>query len=151
MNNNKVDHTCHDYSCYLEQGGPIPNPKKAEANFPAKLHRMLSDDTLSDIITWMVRIRGPGSLQTSTTCIIVDLLTVRGCSQYQPHGRSFKILEKKLLVVSSAAHEYFGLTKYESFTRQLSGWGFKRLHRPGSDFGSYYHPVFLRGLPTLTR
>jgi len=40
-------------------------------------------------------------------------------------------------------------SKYESFTRQLNGWGFKRLHQSGNDFNAYYHECFLRGLPHL--
>ena len=66
----------------------------------------------------------------------------------QPHGRAFKIRNKDLLT-SRAVPGYFGQTKFESFTRQLSGWGFKRLHRLGPDKGCYYHECFLRGLPPL--
>jgi len=40
--------------------------------------------------------------------------------------------------------------KYESFTRQLNAWGFKRLYQSGSDSGCHYHECFLRGLPKLT-
>ena len=43
----------------------------------------------------------------------------------------------------------FVLRKYESFTRQLNGWGFNRLHQSGNDFNAYYHECFLRGLPHL--
>ncbi|KAL7525859.1 hypothetical protein ACHAXR_001191, partial [Thalassiosira sp. AJA248-18] len=65
---------------------------------------------------------------------------------WMPHGRAWRILSKDLLV-STAAPVHFGQTKFESFTRQLSGWGFKRLHRRGADFGCYYHQAFLRGIP----
>ena len=46
--------------------------------------------------------------------------------------------------------KYFAQKKYESFTRQLNGWGFKLLHQAGNDFNAYYHECFLRGLPQLT-
>ena len=46
--------------------------------------------------------------------------------------------------------KYFGMAKFESFTRQLNGWGFKRLHQSGNDSNAYYHDCFLRGLPHLT-
>ena len=46
--------------------------------------------------------------------------------------------------------KYFVQSKYESFTRQLNGWGFKRLHQSGNDFNAYYHECFLMGLPHLT-
>mmetsp|Transcript_27391 Transcript_27391/g.54803 ORF Transcript_27391/g.54803 Transcript_27391/m.54803 type:complete len:369 (+) Transcript_27391:214-1320(+) len=69
---------------------------------------------------------------------------------WMPHGRAWKILNKDLLV-SEVIPQYFVQTKYESFTRQLSGWGFKRLHQSGPDFRAYYHECFLRGLPHLTQ
>ena len=46
--------------------------------------------------------------------------------------------------------KYFVQSKYESFTRQLNGWGFKRLHQSGNDFNAYYHECFLSGLLHLT-
>jgi hypothetical protein len=67
----------------------------------------------------------------------------------QPHGRAFKVLDKKLLV-EEAIPKHFGQSKYPSFTRQLSGWGFKRFQKMGPDFGCYYHECFLRGHPRLT-
>jgi hypothetical protein len=51
----------------------------------------------------------------------------------QPHGRAWKIQDKD-----------------ESFTRQVNGWGFKKLHQLGNDYNAYYHEQFLRGLPHLT-
>ncbi len=57
-------------------------------------------------------------------------------------------MDKELLV--SKIHKYFALKRFHSFIRQLSGWGFKRLHQPGPDHGCYYHECFLRGIPRLT-
>ncbi len=70
--------------------------------------------------------------------------------RWMPHGRAWKIFDKDLLV-SEVIPKYWGQTKYESFSRQLSGWGFKRLHQSGPDFRAYYHECFLRGLPFLTK
>lgn len=114
-----VDHTYYDFSLFMEKGGQLPNQKKSGNNFPSNLHRILSDENFSDIITWM------------------------------PHGRTLKILDKRLLL-STVIPTYFGQTRFESFTRQLSNWGFKRLHQSGPDSGCYYHQCFLRGLPPLT-
>jgi hypothetical protein len=69
---------------------------------------------------------------------------------WMPHGRAWKILNKELFM-KEVTPNYFGQNKYESFTRQLSGWGFKHLHQSGPDFRAYYHECFLRGLPHLTR
>ena len=40
------------------------------------------------------------------------------------------------------------ITKFESFTRQVNGWGFKRITQ-GPDLNSYYHELFLQGMPHL--
>ena len=68
---------------------------------------------------------------------------------WMPHGRAWKIHDKDLLM-EEVVPEFFGQSKYASFARQLSGWGFKRLHQTGADFGCYYHECFLRGHPKLT-
>jgi hypothetical protein len=52
-------------------------------------------------------------------------------------------------LLSEVVPKYFAQKKYESFTRQLNGWGFKLLHQAGNDFNAYYHECFLRGLPQL--
>jgi len=68
---------------------------------------------------------------------------------WMPHGRAWKIHNKDLLI-QEVVPKFFVQSKYESFTRQLNGWGFKRLHQSGNDFNAYYHECFLRGLPYLT-
>ncbi len=52
-----VDHTYRDLSRYIDNGGQLIKHKKSEANFPCKLHKMLSNPSHSDAITWMVRMR----------------------------------------------------------------------------------------------
>ena len=66
----------------------------------------------------------------------------------QLHGRAWKIHNKELLI-NEIAPKYFVQSKYQSFARQLNGWGFKHLHRAGNDFNAYYHECFLRGMPQL--
>lgn len=64
-----------------------------------------------------------------------------------PHGRSFRILNIQKLE-QYAIPRYFRHGNYSSFSRQINGWGFKRsMHGP--NYQSYYHPLFLRGLPHL--
>ncbi|KAL3785967.1 hypothetical protein HJC23_005676 [Cyclotella cryptica] len=116
----RTDHTYHDYATQMPSPYEYPITKKSTSNFPAKLHKMVSDPSNSRAIQW------------------------------QPHGRAWKVLDKDLLV-NVVIPKYFVQTKYESFTRQLSGWGFKRLHQTGPDYRCYYHECFLRGLPHLTR
>jgi hypothetical protein len=67
----------------------------------------------------------------------------------KPHGKTWKIHNKELLM-SEIVPEFFAQSKFESFTRQLNGWGFKRLQQPGNDHNAYYHENFQRGLQGLT-
>lgn len=55
----------------------------------------------------------------------------------KPHGRAWKILDKERLV-SEVIPNYYVCKKFESFTRQLNGWGFKRLHQTGPGTCSYF-------------
>jgi len=96
--------------------------KKREI-FPEKLIEILSDSSLSEIISWL------------------------------PHGRSFviirpdiftqQVLPKYLPPIDTRAS-----TKYPSFTRKLNRWGFRQATR-GPDTGAFHHPLFRRDKPEL--
>ena len=49
-----VDHTYHDFSTYIIEGGELTKHKKSDNNFPARLHKLVSDGHSNDVITWMV-------------------------------------------------------------------------------------------------
>ena len=49
-----VDHTYHDFSNYIIEGGELTKHKKSDNNFPARLHKLISDVNSNDVITWMV-------------------------------------------------------------------------------------------------
>ena len=68
---------------------------------------------------------------------------------WQPHGRAFVVREPKTFV-ADLMPRFFRQTKLTSFQRQLNLYGFSRLTR-GADAGGYYHELFLRGKPYLTR
>jgi len=57
---------------------------------------------------------------------------------WMPHGRAFKVIDKERLI-SEVIPKYFVCRKYTTFTRQLNGWGFRRLYQSGQDHGCYYH------------
>ncbi|KAL9178689.1 hypothetical protein ACHAXT_003820 [Thalassiosira profunda] len=146
-----VDHTYRDFSRYLEEGGKAVRCKKQGRNFPAKLHQMCSEPRYSDIIAWMVS-QYPCETNSSFGVhpSVRELIALIRLFLPSPAtGRAFRILDKGRLM-SEAVPDYFTQKRFASFTRQLSGWGFKRLHRPGQDYGCYYHELFLRGLPKLT-
>lgn len=67
---------------------------------------------------------------------------------HSAHGRSWRILQQKRFELQVIPH-YFTHGRYASFARQVNVWGFKRVIH-GTDYGSYYHPLFLRGIPHLT-
>lgn len=64
-----------------------------------------------------------------------------------PHGRSFRVLQPKAFE-ERVIPLFFRHGRYASFARQVNGWGFHRVTN-GPDYGSYYHELFLRGLPHL--
>jgi hypothetical protein len=69
-------------------------PKANPDLFPAKLYRILQMPEYANIIAW------------------------------QPHGRTWAILNKQLLV-SIVLPVHFNHSNYESFNRSVNGWGFK--------------------------
>ncbi|KAL7528819.1 hypothetical protein ACHAXR_002657 [Thalassiosira sp. AJA248-18] len=79
--------------------------------------------------------------------------------RFMPHGRSWTVLDKELLR-TLVLPRYFNHSKFESFNRQVNGWGYKvrillsmfilRLLQAGPDQKSYYHECFLRSRPELT-
>ena len=81
------------------------------------------------------------------------LFTILSIPQYRniicwlPHGRSF-VIHDPMKLSSLIFPRFFKLKKYNSFIRQLSLWGFKRITNK-KEAKSYYSPFFLRGKPCL--
>lgn len=92
-------------------------PTKKRVPFPLALHQLLEDATKNNK---------------------VDVVA------WQDHGRSFRVIDRKRFV-SEVLPIYFNQTRYSSFLRQLSLYGFLRMTKKGKDCGSYYHERFLRG------
>lgn len=93
-----IDHTYRDYS-RVEVSDDVPAGEdhrhlKGQPNFPAKLHEIMSNPEYRHIIGWM------------------------------PHGRSWMILDNKLLA-DVVCSKHFSHNKFESFNRSVNGWGFK--------------------------
>jgi hypothetical protein len=99
--------------------------EESDMKFPAKLYEILSKDKYIHIISWL------------------------------PHGRSFKIWNNSLLEEEVMPH-FFDSANYKSFVRLLNAWTFRRIKRSSKnaknnieDVNSYYHELFLRGMPHL--
>ena len=54
----RTDHTYKDYANQNPSPRECPITKKSGSNFPAKLHRMISDSANSQAITWQSHGRG---------------------------------------------------------------------------------------------
>lgn len=67
-----------------------------------------------------------------------------------PHGRSWRLVDRQAFM-NQIMPKYFSHSNYASFARQVNGWGFKRMSRKGTDYGSYYHQLFLRGMPHIAK
>ena len=74
---------------------------------------------------------------------IIDIVS------WSPHGRSWKVHKPKVFE-EEIIPKYFRHSKYNSFTRQVNGWGFRRITQ-GADHNAYYHEFFLRGVPYLCK
>lgn len=101
---------------------PSSTSKKPEI-FPLRLHRMLSDPSVSShVIAWL------------------------------PHGRSFVILRPDVFAVSVLPAHFpessMGKTRYPSFTRKLNRWGLKQIGK-GPDAGAFQHELFRRDEPEV--
>ncbi|KAL7531997.1 hypothetical protein ACHAXR_007560 [Thalassiosira sp. AJA248-18] len=120
-----VDHTYRDYSTIevprdeKERAEGKRANKKAIPCFPEKLHVILSNSQYSHIIRW------------------------------QPHGRSWKVVDKHLLT-TIILPDHFSHGNFASFNRSVNGWGFKPSNSLFQDKNTYYHECFLRGRPELT-
>lgn len=68
---------------------------------------------------------------------------------WMPHGRSWKVLQPDLFE-SVVMPQFFEYSNYHSFNRLINAWSFRRISK-GVDRGSYYHELFLRGLPHLQK
>eukprot|EP00547_Thalassionema_nitzschioides_P003045 CAMPEP_0194205706 /NCGR_PEP_ID=MMETSP0156-20130528/4930_1 /TAXON_ID=33649 /ORGANISM="Thalassionema nitzschioides, Strain L26-B" /LENGTH=280 /DNA_ID=CAMNT_0038932061 /DNA_START=59 /DNA_END=898 /DNA_ORIENTATION=- len=119
---NLAHHNYHDHKDDSESSC-VDTPKRSSITpFPLQLHVML--ETIEEI----------GK---------VDVVS------WQPHGRCFVIHDQKefIRIVMPA---FMKQSKFPSFRRQLNLYGFQRIST-GPDQGGYYHELFLRGRPFLTR
>ena len=72
-----------------------------------------------------------------------------GIITWMPHGRSWKVLKPNLFE-SMVMPLFFEYSNYHSFNRLINAWSFRRISS-GPDRGSYYHELFLRGMPHLQK
>lgn len=98
------------------------NPKQLRGTVPEDLRRMLED-----------------AEQEGNTTIV----------SWLPHGRAFKVHDKAAFA-AYILPRYFKASKFTYFSDALRMWGWHRL-KEGHDKGAYYHRLFIKDQPQLTR
>jgi hypothetical protein len=112
-----------DASTLVDPRGNMRRPQGKELFFPDRLYLLLE---MSETRAW------------------TDIVS------FQPHGRSFRVHDKAQFVEKLLPICLQGQGSWSSFLRQLRLYGFTRCES-GPDYGAYYHELFLRGRPSLTR
>lgn len=112
----------HRNTIEVPQNVTCKNPKQLRGTVPEDLRRMLED------------------AEHEGNARIVSWL---------PHGRAFKVHDK-VAFVNQILPRYFKVSKFTYFSDALRMWGWHRL-KGRYDKGSYYHKLFVRGQPQLTR
>jgi HSF-type DNA-binding len=69
---------------------------------------------------------------------------------FMPHGRAFRVHKKERFISEVLPNYFGGQGKWTSFLRQVKLYGFLRVSS-GSDCNAYYHELFLRSKPELTK
>jgi hypothetical protein len=103
--------------------------------FPQRLMQILSDPSISDIITWIPHGR-------SFWIIRPEVFTEKILPLYFPEARAVLSSKSKDKPPSSSSY------KYPSFTRKLNRWGFRQVTK-GQDTGAFHHKFFKRDEPEL--
>lgn len=115
-----------DEVCDVVDSSKTSFSTKDKATFPMRLHAILADTTIQDVISWL------------------------------PNGNSFVILRPDAFTKSVLPRYFTseasskGGHKYPSFTRKLNRWGFRQISR-GADAGAFRHELFRRDQPELCR
>mmetsp|Transcript_23000 Transcript_23000/g.34266 ORF Transcript_23000/g.34266 Transcript_23000/m.34266 type:complete len:567 (-) Transcript_23000:233-1933(-) len=119
-------------------------------NFPARLHDLISrHNSMSSTCLHSTSSTTNTSTAQYDQHHTTDIVDPHNVISWLPHGRSW-IVRDTTKFIKSIAVTHFNCSVYKSFIRQVNGWGFKRI-ASGLDKGSYYHPLFLRDMPHLTK
>ena len=122
---------CHNYHDYATNPGKYSSPPLLDAER-----------------------KGRGGITSPFPLVLHDMLDravsegVQSIVSWKPHGRGFLVHDQDRFV-KEIMPILFRQSRFSSFQRQLSLYGFLRLTRKGPDHGVYYHELFIRGLPSL--
>lgn len=123
----------------------VPRELKPAPYFYYRDNSLCPDDDPLTPLTPLARVPNfPAKMQA-----ILSRPDLRDVVTWMPHGRSWRVLKPREFEIR-VIPTYFEHSKFSSFIRQANGWGFRRITR-GKDRNSYYHELFLRGLPHLCK
>ncbi|KAL3822551.1 hypothetical protein ACHAXA_007662 [Cyclostephanos tholiformis] len=124
-------------------GGVVVTGDSASATprdmFPLRLHALLADPTVRDVISWLPHGR-------SFVVLRPDVFASRVLPRYfAPEGSSghHRARVASAPVDATPPQPTEGAPKYPSFTRKLNRWGFRQISR-GPDAGAFCHDLFQR-------
>lgn len=116
---------------------------------PYRDHARVPEDPSSRANNGRRSSKGGGSNFPAKLHDILSRTDITDIISWSPHGRAWRVLKPKAFE-EKIIPKYFRHCKYNSFTRQVNGWGFRRITQ-GPDHNAYFHELFLRGLPHLCK
>jgi hypothetical protein len=130
--------------CSAVFGGGDPASATCRATFPLRLHALLADPTVRDVISWLPYGR-------SFIVLRPDVFANRVLPRhFAPEGASGHHAKVAAGAASTTDAGGAGAHKYPSFTRKLNRWGFRQISR-GPYAGAFCHDLFQRDDPGLCR
>mmetsp|Transcript_17330 Transcript_17330/g.29881 ORF Transcript_17330/g.29881 Transcript_17330/m.29881 type:complete len:544 (+) Transcript_17330:214-1845(+) len=135
-------------STKVSSRGGSGNGDSTKEVFPMRLHALLSDPTVRDVISWLPHGK-------SFVVLRSDVFATRVLPRYFAPEGSNSLNAKTATVVGKDGslqikNKSPGVHKYPSFTRKLNRWGFRQISR-GPDAGAFCHEMFQRDNPDLCR
>ncbi len=125
------------------QGGdPTSASAACREMFPLRLHALLADPTVRDVISWLPHGRSFVVLRPD---VFANRVLPRYFAPEGPSGHHSKAAPGAAPATDAGGA---GAHKYPSFTRKLNRWGFRQMSR-GPDAGAFCHDLFHRDDPGL--
>lgn len=111
--------------------------------FPMKLHALLADPAVRDVISWLPQGK-------SFVVLRPDVFAANVLPRYFAPEGSNSLNARPATGKDGTVKKAQGVHKYPSFTRKLNRWGFRQISR-GPDAGAFCHELFQRDDPELCR
>ena len=125
-------------------GDPASTPAACREMFPLRLHALLADPIVREVISWLPHGRSFVVLRPD---VFANHVLPRYFAPEGPSGHHPKAAPGAAPATDAGGA---GAHKYPSFTRKLNRWGFRQISR-GPDAGAFCHDLFQRDDPGMCR